>query len=248
MIIFRSLLFQLGMLLLTVFYGVLGLFTFPLPHIFRYRFFSGWAIGILFLLKWVCHLDYKITGLENLFQQNSCVLYSKHQSAWETISAITFLPIHTWVVKKELLRIPFFGWALKLLNCIAIDRDGGRSALKKLIHEGTEALRRGHHVLIYPEGTRVAVGEEREYQIGGAMLAVKAGVPVVPIAHNAGSFWKKHGFLIRPGTIEVMIGVPIQTEHLQARELNALAKQWIDEAMNQIQSRQSAKIGITNQK
>lgn len=235
MIFFRSLLFQLGMLMLTIIYGVLGFLVVPLPHSFRYKFFSGWAGGILFLLKWLCRLDYKITGLENLSKGKSCVLYSKHQSAWETISAIIILPTHTWVVKKELLRIPFFGWALKFLNCIAIDREGGRASLKKLIQQGTDALKQGHHVLIYPEGTRVAVGEARDYQVGGAMLAVRAGAPIVPIAHNAGSFWKKHGFLIRPGTIQVVIGSPIEVKDLHARELNTLAKQWIDEEMKKIQ-------------
>ena len=182
----------------------------------------------MWLLERVCGLRYEVVGLKNIPEQN-CIIASKHQSAWETIAFRRLLPPRqSWVLKKELLRIPIFGWALAAANPIAIDRSAGKAAAKQIIKRGTELLHRGCYVVIFPEGTRVAPGERKRYGIGAALLAEHSGYPVLPIAHNAGVFWRRRGILKRPGVIQVVIGVPIETRGLKAAEINRRIEDWIE--------------------
>jgi 1-acyl-sn-glycerol-3-phosphate acyltransferase len=184
-------------------------------------------------LKITCGLDWRVEGLENIPPGNAIIL-CKHQSAFETMALQRIFPPQVWLLKRELLWIPFFGWGLAMLEPIAIDRKAGRESLNKLVAQGIKRLTAGRWVVIFPEGTRVAPGEEKRYALGGASLAERSGYPVVPVAHNAGEYWPKHGFIKRPGTIRVAIGPVIDSRGRSAADINALAKEWIEAKVREI--------------
>lgn len=186
------------------------------------------------MLKMTCGLTYEVQGLDNVPKDQACIILSKHQSAWETVALRLFLPPQTALLKKSLLWIPVGGWALATLKPIAIDRENQREALKSLIEQGIARLQEGLFVLIFPEGTRAAPGENKKFNAGGAMLAQKSGYPIIPLAHNAGEFWPRNSFLKYPGTIQVRIGPIIHTEGRKAKDINAEAEAWIAQAMAEI--------------
>jgi len=136
-------------------------------------------------------------------------------------------PLQTWVLKRELLWIPFFGWGLAMTRPIAIDRAAGKKALKQVLEQGIDRLKQGIWVVVFPEGTRTPYGSKKSYAVGGAMLAEKSGHPVVPVAHNAGKYWPKVG-LIKPGTITLSIGPTISTKDKNTKEINKLSEDWIE--------------------
>jgi 1-acyl-sn-glycerol-3-phosphate acyltransferase len=201
----------------------------------RARFFGVhcWIGTILYLLDKLCGLDYVVEGYNNLPRDN-CVILMKHSSAWETIAQLRIFPLQTWVLKRELMWVPFFGWALRLLRPIAIDRRAGRSAVQQVIEQGKARLAEGLWVVIFPEGTRVPAGESRRYGLGGALLATAAGCPVVPVAHNAGDYWPRRGWLKRAGTIRVVIGPPITTAGRDPRDINRDAQTFIEATLARI--------------
>lgn len=160
---------------------------FPFP--FRYKVANLWPTTLMFVLKICCGLKHEVEGLENLPKDQAFIVLSKHQSAWETLSLRLFLPMQTAVLKKSLTQIPVGGWALSLLKPIAIDREKPKAALRALLDQGIARLKEGLVVIVFPEGTRAAPGEDKKFNIGGAMLAHKSGYPVIPLAHNAGEFW-----------------------------------------------------------
>jgi 1-acyl-sn-glycerol-3-phosphate acyltransferase len=179
-------------------------------------------------LRALCGLRYRVTGLENLSRDNA-ILLSKHQSAWETIALVGILPRpQTWVLKRELLWVPFFGWCLAQFKPIAIDRGAGRKAIRQLLDQGARVLDEGRWVVIFPEGTRVPVGERGRYAPGGAMLAEKTGRQIIPIAHNAGVFWARRNMRKYPGVIDVVIGPAIETRHRRAQDINREVEEWIE--------------------
>lgn len=233
----RSALFLLLQTLLTLPYGVLGLLTFGLPRLTRYRLIRTWSTLVTALAEHVLGIHYRVEGLENLpvnadgTPAAPVVILSKHQSAWETIVFQQIFPPLSFVLKRELLRIPFFGWGLAAFSPIAINRGAGREALKQLVEQGQERLVVGFWVIVFPEGTRIAPGERGNYQIGGAWLACKAGVPVIPVAHNAGECWKKNALVKYPGRITVRIGPPIATAGRKPAEVNAEVEAWIEAQM-----------------
>lgn len=233
MIYLRSLLFYLGMILSLVVMTLIMPFCLFLPFRLRYGVLTQWGRFILWWLRVTCRLDYRVEGRENIPSGASIVL-AKHQSAWETIALQRILPPQTWVLKRELLWIPLFGWGLALLKAVAIDRGAGRKALKQVVEQGSQRLQAGIWVIVFPEGTRVAPGTKGSYNIGGAMLAQKSGYPALPIAHNAGEYWPKQGFLKRPGTITVAIGPCIESAGRKAGEINAEAEAWIESKMHEI--------------
>jgi 1-acyl-sn-glycerol-3-phosphate acyltransferase len=193
---------------------------------------ASWSRVVLRSLKGLCGLDYRLSGIENL-PQGPCILMAKHQSAWETIAAPGVIPRpQAWVLKRELMRVPLFGSALRAFRPIAIDRKAGRQAMRQLLQEGKAQLEQGQSILVFPEGTRVAVGTAAPFNIGGALLAEKSGAPVLPIAHNAGVFWKRRGLRKLPGCIDMVIGPPIDPTGRSAKEINALVKAWIDETVD----------------
>lgn len=232
----RSALFNLLMLLTVLVFAPLGLLTFPLPHPLRYRFISGWARLQMRLVRWLCGVRYRVEGREHL-PKGPAIILAKHQSAWETMAFQAIFPMQTWVLKRELLLIPFFGWGLALMKPIAIDRGAGRKAVTQIIEQGKERLAEGIWIVVFPEGTRMAPGATRRYGIGGAALAAESGYPVVPVAHNAGSFWPRRGFLKKPGTIHVVIGPMIHTHGKSAEEINRLAEEWIEGKMCDLENR-----------
>lgn len=233
--VLRSTLYTLIQIVVTLPYALIALATFPLPPLSRYRIISGWAHLMLFLLRIICGVRYRVLGAEHIPTIPSIVL-SKHQSAWETLAFQQIFPPQVWVLKKELLRIPFFGWGLAMTSPIAIDRSSGKAALKQIVKQGRDRLGQGFWIVIFPEGTRIAPGEKGKYGIGGAWLATHTSAPVVPVAHNAGEFWSRNAFVKLPGTITVSIGAPIDSTGMEPGELNAKVEAWIEAEMVRIGS------------
>ncbi len=231
--VLRSLLFLLGQIVTVVPFSLLAIAVFPLPPVTRARVISSWAHFIVWWLKVTCGITHDVRGMEHL-PAEPCVILSKHQSAWETIAFQVIFPPQTWVLKRELLWIPLFGWALAASRPIAIDRSVGVKALERVASQGVDRIRGGRYVVVFPEGTRMRAGERGRYNPGGAMLAVKAAVPVVPVAHNAGNYWPRRGFLKRPGVIQVVVGPPVAARGARARAVTAQAESWIEATMDQI--------------
>lgn len=223
--LFRNLIFYLGIIPVTIFLTLSGLLLFFLPLSCRYWIITRWSHFFIFWAKVTCGLNYTVKGQKHLPTGNAIVL-SNHQSAWETIFLQVLLPPQTWVLKKELLYIPVFGWGLALIKPIAINRKKSNS-IHELIRQGKEQLKSGRWVILFPEGTRVKPGKDHRYSKSGAALAKESGYPIVPIAHNAGLFWPK-GFLIKkPGTIQVVIGPLIKSKDKTLTELHEISTQWI---------------------
>lgn len=230
----RSLLFFVGMLVTAIVYTPVAMLVSPLPPVPRSRLIGYWAKLIVAWLRLTCGLRHRVSGLDNL-PPTPCVILSKHQSAWETIAYQDIFPPQAWVLKRELLWIPFFGWGLAATKPVAIDRAGGVRALDDVIKQGLDRLAGGRYVVVFPEGTRMAPGQRGRYNPGGAMLAHKAGVPVVPVAHNSGSYWSKRGFLKRAGVIEVRVGPPIPVDGKRPKQINAEAEAWIESQMPELE-------------
>ena len=235
MIALRSLLFFLSLVILTPPFSLLALLTFPFPPLQRYRVISLWSRTALWLLRVLCGLRYQVRGREHIPATPSIVL-CKHQSAWETLALQEIFPPQVWVMKRSMLWVPFLGWGLAMLSPIAIDRTGGRAALKQVTTQGRDRLRKGLWIVIFPEGTRVAPGETGRYGIGGAWLATHTGTSVVPVAHNAGEFWGKNSFFKYPGTITLSIGAPIEARGKQPTALNDQVQAWIETEMTQLET------------
>jgi 1-acyl-sn-glycerol-3-phosphate acyltransferase len=179
-------------------------------------------------------MDYRIKGMENL-RERPTILLSKHQSAWETIFLLCKMPHPlVFVFKKELLYVPFFGWALGLLRMIPIDRSRGRDAFKQVVVHGKRRLNDGQWIIMFPEGTRIPVGQAGKYKSGGARLAIETGAVIVPIAHNSGECWPKNSFIKKPGTITVSIGPVIETAGRNAEDLIEEVERWIENEMRVI--------------
>ena len=238
-VVLRSTLFALFQLALTIPYSFVALATFPLPLATRYRVITQWTRITMAALEAICGIRYRVLGAERLPPAPYIVL-AKHQSAWETMAFQLIFPPQVWLVKRELLWIPFFGWGLAMLAPIAIDRSAGPRALRQLLEQGRERLERGFCIVIFPEGTRTAPGTRGQYHPGGAWLAVKASAAVVPVAHNSGELWRRNAFLKYPGTITVSIGAPIDTAGIEPETLNRRVEDWIESEMQRISNRQAA--------
>src|SRR5574340_444461 len=226
----RSLVFAVPQTALTIFFSSVALFSFPFSAHARYRLITGYNHTVIWLARWVLGIRYVVEGREHLPKQPAIIL-AKHQSAWETVAFLFLFPPVSPVIKQELLRVPFFGWAFRLLSPIAIDRGAGREALKQIVSQGKEKLAQGFWVLVFPEGTRVAPGEKGRYGIGGSWLAAETGAPIVPVAHNAGEVWPKNAFIKRPGTVTVRIGPAMPTEGKTAAELTRAVEACIETEM-----------------
>ena len=193
----------------------------------RLQFLTLLPRAIQRLLVLTCGITFRIEGQENI-PKGPFVLISNHQSTWETfVLSYLFSPISA-VLKKELTYIPFFGWLLYLGKPIIIDRKRRQNAVKEILRQGQALLAQGVSVIIFPEGTRVPVDEQRGHFPGGAMLACKSGVPVVPIVHNAGAYWPAHKIEKYPGEITIRVGAPIDTHGRTAKELNRELEHWMN--------------------
>ncbi len=233
MIALRSIVLVAVMALLTPPFSLIAIATAPFRRITRYRVIVHWADIVLWVVWHVCRIEYRVLGRENL-PGRAAVVLSKHQSAWETMAFQQILPPQAFVLKRELLRVPFFGWGLACFPNISIDRGAGKDALAQVLEQGRELLDEGFWVIVFPEGTRTAPGATRRYKPGGAFLAANTGAPVIPVAHNAGEFWRRRAFLKYPGTITVSIGPPIDPAGLTPAQINARAQSWIEAEMRRL--------------
>jgi 1-acyl-sn-glycerol-3-phosphate acyltransferase len=228
----RSVLFALIQLVTTPVFALVALATFPFPLLTRYRVITVWTRLNLAAARGICGIRYRVIGAANI-PAEPCIILCKHQSAWETMALQEIFPPQVWVVKRELLWLPFFGWGLAMLAPIAIDRGSRTRALAQMLEQGKDRLQRGFNIVIFPEGTRVAPGARGTYHAGGAWLAVKSAATVVPVAHNAGEYWRRNAFIKRPGVITVSIGPPMSPGD-NAGELNARVQNWIENEMQRI--------------
>lgn len=226
----RASLFALGLGLSTLLYTPVALGSVVLPFRMRFRIMRSWNRFNLWWLRRTCGLSWEVQGLEHV-PKTAAVVLAKHQSAWETLALQLYFEPLVWVLKRELLRIPFFGWGLAAMRPIAIDRGSRKSAMQRVIDEGTVRLHEGISVVIFPEGTRTAPGKRGRYRVGGAMLAQRSGHPIVPVAHNAGDFWPRRSFLKYPGTIRLVFGPAIEPGGREPTELIREVETWIEGTM-----------------
>lgn len=231
-----SLIFHLATVVTLVVYVPILLLTFPLPYRYRYGVATQWPRFMLWLGRILCGMRYEIEGRENIPTTPSIVM-GKHQSTWETFAFQQIFPPQVWVLKKELLRLPFFGWGLALMEPIAIDRAAGHRAVEQIIHQGLARLQSGKWVVIFPEGTRVPRGKRRKYGLGGAVLAAETGYPVVPVAHNAGTYWPRRSVKLYRGTIRVAVGPVIDPKGMSAEEVRDKVEHWIETKMMELEGR-----------
>lgn len=234
MLLIRSLVFSVLHVTTAVFFSSLGVLLWLLPFKWRYAVVSRWAVSNIWLLDKICHIRLEVEGRDKI-PDEPCVIMCKHQSSWETMALQAVFPPQVWVLKRELLWIPFFGWGLASLNPIAIDRKAGRKALKQVIDQGRDRLQSGAWVVVFPEGTRLPTGVLGRFGIGGARLAVDTGYPIVPVAHDAGKLWPKHGFLKRPGVIKLIVGDKMTTQGKTAAEINQQVFDWMEAAMTELE-------------
>jgi len=223
----RSLLFTTCLFVGTLIYAVVVLALAWLPGKQLYGVARHWSRTQLWLLKVLCGLSYTVEGEEHILPGAHISMW-KHSSAWETIAQAAIFPPQAWVLKRELMWLPLVGWALRFLRPIAINRKAGASAVNQVVDQGSERLAEGFWILFFPEGTRVAVGETRKYGLSGALLASKAGCKIIPVAHDAGLFWPRRGWVKKAGTIRVAIGPPIEAAGRNPRELNEEVRAWIE--------------------
>jgi len=233
MTVLRSALFMLVMAVTTILIVTALLLVFWLPTRQRRLFVMPWIHFVMWLIEHLLGIRTRIEGRENI-PVVPCVILSKHQSAWETFALQTIFTLTSFVYKKELHWLPFFGWGIKLMPFVGIDRAAGKAALTQVAERGKQRLAEGYSVIVFPEGTRVPPGQKRRYKIGGAYLAVAAGVPVAPVALNSGECWRRQAFLKTPGTVTVSIGPAIDPTGRTAEEVNDLAERWIEAEMQRI--------------
>ena len=224
----RSVAYALVQLVVTPPYSIISLLTFPLPPLTRYRVISQWSRFMIFAARVICGIRYRVIGRENVPTSPSIIL-AKHESAWETMALQLVFPPQVWVLKRELLWIPFLGWGLAMLSPIAIDRKDRRRALKQTLEQGADRLKTGFSIVVFPEGTRSAPGVAGNYRAGGAWLALHTGAPVVPVAHNAGDVWPRNSFLKRPGTVTMSVGPTFRPyANEQASDFMRRVAEWIE--------------------
>ena len=230
-----SSLFALGLVGSTLVFTPVALASMLLPYRFRWRVVTRWSRFNLYWLSVTCGVRYEVEGLEHIPAEPTVIL-SRHESAWETLALQRYFAPQVWVLKRELLRIPFFGWGLATMRPIAIDRSAGLDAFEQMLEQGAERLASGCWVVVFPEGTRLAPGTRRRFKLGGARLAVHTARPAVPVAHNAGDCWPRNSFYKYPGTIRVIIGPPVDTTGRRAVEVNRIAEQWIHDTLDRVRA------------
>lgn len=223
----RNLIFYALLIPSTIFCFCLVFLSAPFPYRYTHKAVNLWSFIYLNLAKWICGLNYEVKGLENL-PDTPCIVMSNHQSSWETVFMQLFLPAQCWIIKRELLLIPCFGWGLAIMKSIAIDRKKGK-AFEQILKQGRVALNEGRWIMIYPEGTRVSIDKHVKYRRSGAALAVETGAPYVLIAHNSGAFWPRGLFIKHKGTISVSISQPMLPKEGQTAEsLIVEIQDWIE--------------------
>jgi len=229
----RSVLFALGQGVSLVLFSIVGQLTRPFSFKARYQFMHQWAIFCLWWLRWTCGVRYVVHGNENIKMDQAGLILARHESAWETLALQEIFPRQAYVLKRELLKIPFFGWGMALLNPIAIDRGAGRKALNQLVTEGKARLESGDWVVVFPEGTRMPTKQLGKINAGGSLLATKAKAPVYFVSHNAGAYWPKNSFIKRPGVIDIYISPATDVSDMSASEISQKVEEWFVSHMGQ---------------
>jgi 1-acyl-sn-glycerol-3-phosphate acyltransferase len=227
MIFLRSFVYLLLLVIIVVPYWVLVMSVAWLPRIPRWKIIAGWPRLAAWLAIHVLGIRYEVRGRENI-PTEPVVILSKHSSAWETLAYSEIFPPHVYVMKRELMWLPFLGWGLALFSPIFINRADRKNAMRRTIELGKERLAQGFSIMIYPEGTRIAVGKRGRYKLGGAYVAVQTGARVLPVAHNAGLLWPRHSFLKYPGKVTVVIGSPIDSAGHTPEQLMRRVEDWIE--------------------
>ena len=227
MIFLRSALYLAILIVYTPFYWVIVMLSGPFSRHTRWKVIAAWPRLATWLAKHLLGIDYVVEGNDNI-PREPCVILSKHASAWETIAFSGIFPPHVYVIKREMLWLPFLGWGLALYSPISINRSNRTEAMRRLSEQGAERFRQGFSVMIYPEGTRIPVGKRATYRLGGARLATSLSARVLPVAHNAGLYWPRNSFLKFPGCITVRIGKPIETAGRTAEDVMREVEDWIE--------------------
>ena len=234
MLTIRSMLFTLSLFVSALIGGAVELLIFWAPFKWKWGVARAWAGYNLWAGRILCGMRVITEGSENLPGEPSVALI-KHTTAMETYWQIWGLPPQVWVLKRELLLIPLFGWGVGLvMKPIAINRKAGGPAVRQVIEQGRQKLAQGLWISMFPEGTRVPPGETRRYGVSGAAVAKEVGCPIVPVAHNAGDFWPRRGLRKHAGTIRFCIGPPIDPAGRSPKETNLIAQEWIENKMREI--------------
>lgn len=231
-----SLAFALFQATFTFFFVPLALCLFWMNPIKRYRFLLWWPRLNLWAARWLCGIRHRVIGRENIPDGVlPHIVLPKHSSTWEVLAIPLLMPRPLcFVAKKELLKIPFFGWGFSLIKPITIDRSSGSEAMQQIYTQGEIRLKEGFWIILFPEGTRVSPGVKQRYKTGGARLASMLNTPVLPIAHNAGYLWPRGIFGKRAGTITVSIGAPIPSKDKEPHQLMNEVEQWIEDELARI--------------
>lgn len=206
-----------------------------LPFPKRFILVRGYAAGALWVLKWSCGLGYRVEGAP--LPDGCHVAFWKHSSSWETVAMMVVFPRQVWVLKRELLWIPVVGLGVRQMHAIAIDRKAGHAAVSQVIEQGKARLAEGNWVMVFPEGTRMPAGETRRYGVSGTLLAREAGKFIVPVAHNAGFYWPRRGLMKKPGTVRVVIGVPVSCVGREVRDINEEIQAWVEATVRSLEPR-----------
>ncbi|MCG8671576.1 MAG: 1-acyl-sn-glycerol-3-phosphate acyltransferase [Pseudomonadales bacterium] len=224
----RGIVFNIGYVISVILFGTFSIIVLPLLSFEkRYYLASSWVYFLEWWLKVACGIHHRVIDLDNL-PKEPCVIVSNHQSTWETFFLQRYFAPQATVLKKELMWIPFFSWVIRFMKPIVIDRSQKTNALKQILAQGEERLKEGLWVLIFPEGTRVAIGEKQPHFAGGSMLAIRNSVPIVPLVHNAGQVWPAHRISKYPGTVTVKFGKAIETKDRKPKDLTQEIQEWMD--------------------
>ncbi len=208
MTVLRSIVFWLVAAVFTLTIAIAGVATLPLHRDVTYRWCVAWARALLWLMRVVCGLRYRVVMPEAL-PAGPAIYALKHQSAWETIAFPALAPPMSGVLKRELLMIPVYGWYMRRLGMVPIDRSAGAGAIRELMRRAKDETARGRSIMIMPEGTRLPPGRAGRYHPGVAALYTHLGITVVPVALNSGLFWGRRSLLLRPGTVTMEFLPPI---------------------------------------
>ena len=207
----------------------------PFPR--RFALVRVYGASVLWVLKWSCGLDYRVEG-EPLPKGCHIALW-KHSSSWETMAMMVVFPRQVWVLKRELTWIPVVGLGVRQMHAIAIDRKAGHTAVSQVVEQGKDRLAEGDWVMIFPEGTRMPIGETRRYGVSGTLLAQETGRLIVPVAHNAGFYWPRRGLMKKPGTVRVVIGRPFDPRGREVRAVNEEIQAWVEATVQSLAPRES---------
>lgn len=234
----RSALYSIFLVVTVIPYAIVMMPLIVAPLHWRYRYAMGWPKMALWGAQVICGIHREVQGLENLRAAQvvgRVIVLSKHQSAWETLYLVAYLGRDAcFVYKRELHRVPFFGWGLAMLRMVSIDRRQGQNAFEQVVEQGSKRLAQGRFIIIFPEGTRTPVGAMTQYKTGGVRLAVRTGAPILPVALNSGEVWPRNSFLKFPGKVTVSFGALIEPSGKTPEQLNLEVKTWIEGEMRRL--------------